>query len=798
VEPGLIEPTRGRHPGRQELDPDPKRRAWVVLAVFVFVLGSAGALIGTVLVRQGKNQASRESFVASSTDIAENLSLAIVHEQDLVAGAGSFVLSNPTGSQAAFVQWTMSVGAFARYPELLGLAVVAYVPSVQLSAYVSRISADPPTPFGPSGVFQLIPSGTRPYYCFQSASISRPGVVTVPPGTDLCATGIGPALLSSRDSGASAYLPYGSGRMEGLTLGTPVYRGGVEPTTVSGRRAAFLDWTGTEVTPGLLLASALKGHPDTAVTFAFANSDSHAEFSSGRVPTGAQSNTINLHNGWTLTVLGPPTASGILSSGGGLTLLIAGVGISLVIGLLIEALSRSRGRAVRLVGTRTDQLHYQAFHDSLTGLPNRALILDRIDQMMVRAQTTNVAVAGLYLDIDHFKRINDNLGHVVGDQLLERVAARLSKALREGDTVGRLGGDEFFVLAEGASLAAGPEVVAGRILDIMGTPFQLPGSASPLVVNVSIGIATGYRGDAEDLLRDADIALYQAKALGRNQAVMFLPSMHDVADAHRDLDRDLQVALDEHQFFLLYQPTVNLRTGEFTGAEALLRWHHPLRGVMEPADFIPSLESSGLIIPVGQWVLEEACRQGAAWRHSGYPMVISVNVAALQLDQDRILRDVHHALTVTGFDPDMLILELTETTLMRDTEATIGQLHLLKAKGVRIAIDDFGTGYSSLAYLRKFPIDVLKIDQAFVADMSDSRESVAIVHTLVQLGKLLGLEVTAEGIETTAQQNQLTAEQVDTGQGYLFGRPLDAGAVTQLLGGQRDREVVPFVPLPRR
>jgi diguanylate cyclase (GGDEF)-like protein/PAS domain S-box-containing protein len=428
-----------------------------------------------------------------------------------------------------------------------------------------------------------------------------------------------------------------------------------------------------------------------------------------------------------------------------------------------------------------DRLAHAALHDSLTGLPNRTLILNRAEQMLARARRERSPVAALFLDLDDFKDINDTLGHEAGDQLLAAVAARMANVLRAGDTVGRLGGDEFVVLVEGASLAAGAEVVAERIGDVLKTPFEIAASPVPIEVTTSIGIAEGDRGLPGELLRDADIALYRAKAAGKNCAVVFVPSMQRTVEDHRHIEVDLHHALEGNQFFLLYQPTVDLSTGEFNGVEALLRWTHPERGVVQPNDFIPELESSGLIVPVGEWVLREACKQGAAWHRQGHRIKVSVNISAVQLERDRIIDDVHNALTESGLPPAALILELTETTLMHDVEETLIRLKLLKTLGVSLAIDDFGTGYSSLAYLRQFPIDVLKIDQTFVSGVADTKESAAIVHTLVQLGKVLGLETVAEGVECDEQRKKLEAEDVNVGQGFLFARPLNVEAVDQLL-----------------
>jgi diguanylate cyclase (GGDEF)-like protein len=425
-----------------------------------------------------------------------------------------------------------------------------------------------------------------------------------------------------------------------------------------------------------------------------------------------------------------------------------------------------------------DQIRFQALHDPLTGLPNRGLVLDRIEQMLARARRTNVATAALFIDLDGFKGVNDTLGHAVGDQLLRAMTSRLTLTMRESDSVGRLGGDEFIVLVDGATMDAGPELVAERLLTVLRAPFELEGLPNgPLTLTASIGIATGLRPSATELLRDADIALYEAKTAGKDRFVVFRPEMHTVVQDRLLLEMDLREALNSGQFFLAYQPIFNLRSGQTTGVEALLRWRHPERGVVEPDDFIPVLEDSGMIVDVGRWVLQQACHQGAVWQAHGHQLNVSVNVSARQLETDQFIEDVLSALKTSGFDSRSLTVEITETAIMRTVSTVVARLAVLKEAGVRIAIDDFGTGYSSLAYLQQFPVDTLKIDRSFISTMSDSPESSALIRTLVQLGKTLGLETLAEGIEESAQYSQLERDQCDSGQGYLYARPLDADAI---------------------
>jgi diguanylate cyclase (GGDEF)-like protein len=429
------------------------------------------------------------------------------------------------------------------------------------------------------------------------------------------------------------------------------------------------------------------------------------------------------------------------------------------------------------------RLSHQSMHDALTGLANRALLIDRAEQMLARARRAGTPVVALYVDIDGFKQINDSFGHAAGDDALRVVAARLERVVREADTVGRLGGDEFVVLLQDLTFDAGPELVAERICQVLGQPIDLQGTKPRSVtVTASIGIAIGLRDSADDLIRDADFALYEAKRAGKNRWVVFESRMQTVAQDRVELEMDLADALDAGQFFLLYQPTLDLQSEKITGFEALIRWRHPVRGIVAPDAFIPLAEHTGLIVPIGRWVLHTACRQAAAWRRQGCNLGMSVNVSARQLDQPDFVQEVADALAATEIDPATLTIEITETVLMRDPEAAARRLAEVKAAGVRIAIDDFGTGYSSLAYLRQFAVDALKIDRSFISAMAASSESKALIHTLVQLGKALGLETVGEGIEERSQLRHLQAEQCDSGQGYLFARPLEAAAVEELLG----------------
>lgn len=430
-----------------------------------------------------------------------------------------------------------------------------------------------------------------------------------------------------------------------------------------------------------------------------------------------------------------------------------------------------------------ERIRHQALHDSLTGLPNRALILDRVEQMLVRSRRNGTECAALFIDLDGFKQVNDTLGHEAGDRLLQSVAARLLATLREADTIARLGGDEFVVLVEGGSPTGSPEFVAERLLEVLREPFEITDTnRGPLRITASIGIASGGN-TATNLLRDADIALYEAKTAGRDRFVTFRHEMHDAVEDRLTLELDLRAASERGEFFLVYQPIFDLENGRVLGLEALLRWNHPTRGIVQPDSFIPLLEETKQIIQVGQWVMTEACRQAAEWHLDEREMYMSVNVSARQLDDHNLVEYLSTALASAGLDPAALVIEITETAIMRDANATARQLNAVKALGISIAIDDFGTGYSSIAYLRQFPVDILKIDRSFITPIggAQSSESEALLHTLVQLGKQLGLKTLAEGIEEHNQFAQLQQEQCDSGQGFIFARPLAAAAVEDFL-----------------
>ena len=465
---------------------------------------------------------------------------------------------------------------------------------------------------------------------------------------------------------------------------------------------------------------------------------------------------------------------------------------------MCECFETERQRTDEKLTRREEELAFLATHDALTGLPNRTLILDRVEQMLARSRRSQTPAAALFIDLDNFKDINDTLGHGVGDELLQAVAARLDGVIRDADALGRLGGDEFVVISEELSLAAGPELVAERLLEALKHPFKLGADKQTrVIVTASIGIAIGERTSAEELLREADIAMYRAKWDGKNRYAMFEDGMQETVQNRMELEMDLREALEKDEFFLAYQPTINLSDMSPTGVEALIRWKHPVRGVLQPDDFIPLLEETGLITEIGRWVLEQACAQGAAWRAAGYPISMAVNISGRQLDTDQITADIEEALSHSGLDAAALTIEVTETTLMRNIEETALRLTAIKQLGVQIAIDDFGTGYSSLAHLQRFPVDALKIDRSFISGLKRNQEGETLIHTLVQLGKALSLETFAEGIEQHHELSLLKDEDCDSGQGFLFARPLDVAATEAFLQNWADNATPALAQAPQ-
>jgi len=434
---------------------------------------------------------------------------------------------------------------------------------------------------------------------------------------------------------------------------------------------------------------------------------------------------------------------------------------------------------VVLTVARAEHAVEQAYTDTLTGLGNRPLLLDRLEHELVRADRAGRPVTVLFIDLDRFKLVNDSLGHMAGDQLLVAVADRLRGCIREGDVCARLGGDEFAILLGGAG--AVPDAVADRIIEVLHRSFSIDGHE--VFIGVSVGIATG-REDADTLLRNADVAMYHAKRAGTGRRRRFKPQMHEALVSRLGLDSELRGAVERGEFELHYQPIYDLGSGRIAAFEALVRWRHPVRGLVPPIEFIPLAEETGMIVPIGQWVLEHACAQLAAWYQEG-PLIVSVNAAMRELQQPDYAVTVERAIG-GAFPPSALVIEVTESARLEDAPSALRTLHAVKELGIRTALDDFGTGYATLLNLSHLPVDVLKVAKPFVDAVGGTdRNPSGLLAGILGLGRHLGLTTVAEGIERPDQRMLLVELGCDLGQGYLLSRPLDAAGADELLAGER-------------
>jgi len=767
-----------------------RRGLWAGLAVLCVAVGTAGSVLGAHAVARSDGTQARTTFQQGSAAIASTLKLAIQRQEELTVAAATFFAANPKATHAEFAAWVSWARTRHRYPELDALGLMPAPPApapvhTHTTVYPSSTSAEAlstsvdsaPTPIDASSAV------TTPI------DVSSPPVHPPPP----------PAPALSRDTGLSVYTPVPAGRRSALAVETPVYRGNVTPRSVFGRRVASVGWLREVLVPGAVLQQALVGHPGYAADLGYHGASSnraaasHLLFTSGTPQAAAQSTTASLHDGWTVTSFGAPAGAGVLTDGDSLALLLAGILLSALLGLLVFALGTRHPPAPALTpapapppkpkaAKEVDEPPKEDLYDALTGLPNRMLTLDRAGRMVARAGRDSGMLAGaLFVDIDRLKDVNEKLGKAAGDQLLKIVGERLGDVVRAGDTVGRLDGDEFVVLVESAARGVRLDSLAQRMIEALHKPIELDGFGPSFVLTASIGVAFGRYATPDDLLRDAHLALASAKAAGKDRYTLFNANMRTVIEGRAVLEAELNAALAQDQFFLLYQPIYDLRTRRVAAMEAQIRWQHPTQGVLAPEDFIPLSEDTGLIVPIGRWTLEAACSRAAAWDVAGHRLGISVKVSAHQLNRDGFATDVRRALQQSGIEPSLLTLEIAETTVIRDIAAATERLLEVKRLGVRIAIDDFGSGgYAHHTELRQMPIDSLRVDRSSLAASEDEAYRSWLLEAILVVGREHSLTVVATGIETHEQLSTLQAIGCPMAQGALLGQPTSADAIDGL------------------
>jgi len=774
------------------------------------------AIVGAALASSADSRA-QQSVDRTASDLARTAGAALQRDVDLATATGAFVARDPQLTNPGLAQWFAALGA-ARERDVLGATFIQSVSAQQFFFFLVTLEHDPVNATTDASTYTVTPGSATPPLCLTRLFAAASADVTVenalaPTGLDWCATSLSPALDTAASTGTfvvSSMLDRAERQRLGLPAGAtspssavtgldrtfqvvdraqlvilPVYSS-TAPETAAARRAALVGWAGILVDPAALLDDAVATHPGVHVALTRAGAPTITAGSPARPGALTSHVTIAAAGNWTLAVAQAAPA-GLAS--GNVEGTLAGMAIAVMALLAFIALrtsQRRRRRAAELAAAQHQELQHVMLHDPLTGLPNRALVRDRAQQMLARGRRNQTATAALIVGIDHMSDVNGLHGWAVGDAVLEAVGKRLAAALREADTVGRLGGDQFVVLTEGAALAAGPAVIAERLLDVLRTPFQVRGdNPHEITVSASVGAALGPRLSADDLLRDAEVAFRQAKEDGAGRYVLFAQDTPQAIESQLALEDELRRAVEHEEFSLRFQPIFDIDRRRTIGVEALLRWDRRNGRVLPPDHFLIHLEHAGLMVPVGRWVLGEACMHAADLHRRGRPISMSVNLAASQLADEALPSDVADALTTSGLDPHALVLEVAEMTLLQDPEVALQKLAALKALGVRLAVDDFGIGFSSIAFVRQFPVDILKIDRSLIASSSTPAKSSALVRTLVELGQTLGLEVIAEGIENAGQLDPLILANCDAGQGFLYGRPL-TGAQLELFLSMHD------------
>ncbi len=775
---------------------------WTAFAVFCLLAGTIASVFSAHALAKKDATSGQATFQQSSRAIASTLRLGIQRQEELTVAAATYFAANPKASPAEFGTWVRWARTRHRYPELDALGLL---PAFQLAptpvhpAPVSRstISSSNSPALGKSALAASPPALGKAASAPVTAAAAKAALAPVKAA--LIPVKVSPALEQSRDTGLSAYKAIVAGKRQALAVNTPVYRGNVTPHSVFGRRAAIVGWLREVLVPEAMLRAVLAGHPGYALTLQYSGASANSasvsqlEFTSGAAQSGAQSTTSGLHDGWTVTNFGPATGTSVLTDNHAYTVLSAGILLSALLGLLVFVLGNTTPQApVPTSAGPTGELppSGEDLYDPLTGLPNRTLTLDRAERMVARAGRDSGMLAGaLFVDVDRLKDVNEKLGQAASDQLLRIVGERLEVVVRAHDTVGRLGGEEFVVLVESAARGVRLDSLAQRMIEALHQPIELDDFGPSFVLTASIGVAFGRYATVGDLLRDARLALTSAKAAGRDRYTLFNANMRTIIEGRAVLETELNTALQESQFFLLYQPIYDLGTQRAVGLEAQIRWTHPTQGVLGPGDFIPLSEETGLIVPIGRWALEQACTQAAAWNVTrdsasggGGPVGISVKVSAHQLNRDGFVTDVQRALQQSGIEPSLLTLEISEGTVMGDLTAAAARLAQIKQLGVRVALDEFGSGgYAHHTELRAMPLDSLRVDRNSLAASEDEAYRSWLLEAILTVGREHSLTVVATGIETDEQLSALRAMGCTMAQGALLGKPAPAQAVESIL-----------------
>jgi diguanylate cyclase (GGDEF)-like protein len=802
--------------------------AWALAALIVAAAGITASFLGARSVARNDASQARADLAAAGTSATATLKLATTHEEEIATAAGTFLAEHPQSTPGQLSAWAGWARLLHRHPELQRMTLIELVPASSLPAFAQQLgvpvtvpvrvastSTLPASSVTPSGGGTLAtptsalspltstatiaaaasdlhvrPSGVRPFYCLAIGEVVRHPSRSLPRGNDYCFHS--GRLLRVGGSGLSLYANASSPRAQALLGLVPVYQGAATPGTSQGRRAALVGWVREVIEPQTLVSLALRGHEGDGVVLSHAAGRATATFSGGTIAGSRQVRAVNLRNGWTARIYGPVPDAGVLAHSDSRALLIVGSVLGLLAGILLLALgARATGMPRPTVRRRPPPAPASEgeLYDALTGLPSRALTMDRAERMLARVTRQPGMLAGaLLVDADRFADVNERLGRDAGDEVLRTIATRLQKVIRGEDTVGRLDGDRFLILVEAVARGARLDSLARRVIESLHEPVALEGFGPRFNVTASIGVAFGRYTDTQQMLSDAEAAVRSAKGGGGDRYTLFNANVRSVIEDRGVLEAELGRALEENQFSLAYQPVCDLRTNEVVSLEALLRWHHPLRGTLPPSEFISVAEDAGLTVPIGRWALEEACTQAASWSVAGRPLGVSVMVSRAQLNRDGLLTDVRRALLQSGLEPSQLTLEIAETTVMNDTTATSSRLAELRRLGVRIAIDDFGSGYAYRADLQRMSVDYLKVDRASLAAHEDEDYRSWLLEAILVFARDLSLTVIAKGVETAEQMTTLKAMGCTLAQGYFLGRPVETDTVEELL---RERGVAP-------